>query len=184
MTIVLPTVNLATGRGEQRFWVVLGCTRCGGITMVEHTTPNLPAEVIQVLPATRTAEQVNHLPQDVDRYYRDAITVLNAGVPDAAAVQLRRTLEAAAKHFDVEPFPLADAVKALMKKGLITKQFGDVIGHVRKIGNIAAHASDEKVSVEEAYQVLRFTTQVLRNLFEVPAELKKLESRAVKTEAT
>jgi hypothetical protein len=44
-----------------------------------------------------------------------------------------------------------------------------VLDHVRKLGNVGAHASDE--IVDEAS--LRFTTQVLRDLFEVPAELEK-----------
>jgi hypothetical protein len=52
-----------------------------------------------------------HLPTDVGEYYGDAIKVLRAGVPDAAAVQLRRTLEAAASHVGVIPFPLVKATK-------------------------------------------------------------------------
>jgi len=54
-----------------------------------------------------------------------------------------------------------------------------VLGHIRKIGNMGAHASDQEVSNEEAATALRFTTQVLRNLFEVPAELQKLGASPV-----
>jgi hypothetical protein len=44
---------------------------------------------------------------------------------------------------------------------------------------MGAHASDQEVSNEEAATALRFTTQVLRNLFEVPAELQKLGASPV-----
>src|SRR5437016_1082041 len=83
-------------RVAPRSYSVLGCPRCGGGHLVEHTGDGLVPEVIRVIPDAAEALAVAHLPTDVEGYYRDAIVVLNAGVPDAAAVQLRRTLEAAA----------------------------------------------------------------------------------------
>lgn len=47
--------------------------------------------------------------------------------------------------------------------------------HVRKVGNLGAPASDEHVSEDEAGQIMAFITQLLRNLFEIPGELKLLE---------
>jgi Domain of unknown function (DUF4145) len=142
--------------------------------MVEHGQSAGGAVEYKVVPEGRSDYRVNHLPDDVRDYYENAITVLEAGVPDAAAVQLRRTLEAAAQHFGVKPYPLAKTVKELMSQDLITAQFGDVLGHIRKVGNVGAHASSVRVDEEEARRALRFTTQVLRNLFEIPAELKAL----------
>lgn len=46
-----------------------------------------------------------------------------------------------------------------------------MLDRIRKLGNIGAHAGDEDVDEDSARQALRFTTQVLRNLFEIPAEL-------------
>jgi hypothetical protein len=47
------------------------------------------------------------------------------------------------------------------------------------------HATDEKVDEQTARRALRFTTQVLRNLFEIPAELGALDqgTEASSTEA-
>jgi hypothetical protein len=105
-----------------------------------------------------------------------------AGVPDAAAVQLRKTLEAAAAHFGFDNDRLVDRIKELIKAGLITKSFGDVLEHIRKVGNVGAHASDERVDQETAKRAYRFTTQVLRNLFEIPAELKAIQEPQTKEE--
>lgn len=121
---------------------------------------------------------VNHLPQDVSRYYSDAIRVLRAGVPDAAAVQLRRTLEAAAAHFEIKEKVLVKSIEKLISAGHVTQSFGPVLHHIRAVGNVGAHASDEYVDQETAEGALRFTTLLLRNLFEVPGELNSLTNKS------
>ncbi|GAB2524062.1 hypothetical protein GCM10026982_58510 [Nocardiopsis aegyptia] len=100
---------------------------------------------------------------------------MGAGVPDGAAVQLRRTLEAAASHHDVSERNLVQSIEKLIDKGLVTRDFGEVLQHIRKIGNMGAHATDERLGEEEVERALRFTVQVLKNLFEVPGELEELK---------
>ncbi|MFF8591862.1 DUF4145 domain-containing protein [Streptomyces sp. NPDC015220] len=114
------------------------------------------------------------MPEDVQQYFMDAIRVLSIGVPDAAAVQLRRTLEAAAAHFQIREKILMKSIEKLISEGHVTKSFGPVLHHIRAVGNVGAHASDERVDQETAERALRFTTQLLRNLFEVPGELQLL----------
>lgn len=67
-------------------------------------------------------------------------------------------------------------IEELIERGLITQPFGEALDHVRQVGNVGAHAGEERVDEETARRALRFTTQVLRNLFEVPAELAKIEA--------
>lgn len=156
-------------------WTWLRCPRCAGVISIETQYNHTPATIIRVVPDHKEDVDVRYLPQDVEEYYRNAITALNAGIPSSAAVELRRTLEAAAKHQDVEERTLVGAVKKLVEKGLITKSFESVLSHVRKIGNQGAHASDASLSEPEVSLALNFTTQVLRNLFEVPETLKLLQ---------
>ena len=101
---------------------------------------------------------------------------LRAGVPDAAAVQLRRTLEAAAAHYDVDEKTLVKSIEKLIAEGYVTKAFGGALHHIRQVGNLGAHHTDERVDDETARRALRFTTALLRDLFEVPAELAALQS--------
>jgi hypothetical protein len=119
---------------------------------------------------------VEHLPDDVSRYFADAQRVMAAGVPDAAAVQLRRTLEAAAAHKGIRERNLMSSIREMINQQLVTKDFEGLLHHVRKIGNIGAHYTDETLTNEEVERVLRFTTQILRNLFEVPGELDALKA--------
>lgn len=166
---------MANSRGSIRAWTALTCPRCAGLVGIEHSryAVAIPS-IISVIPEGGRSTDVGHLPEDVAAYYLDAIRALDAGLPDAAAVELRRTLEAAAAHFGQNQGPLVQRVQGLISDGLVTKLFGDVLQEVRRIGNLGAHATDERVNEEEAGQALRFTTQVLRNLFEIPAELELL----------
>ena len=159
---------------SERWWTVLACPRCGGLVAVEHPAPgHISDHVISVVPKSGS-ETLSHLPGDVAEFYDGAKRVLDAGVPDATAVQLRRTLEAAAAHKGIDTGPLVTRIEALISAGLITQDFGKVLHHIRQVGNVGAHASDERVDEETARRAYRFTTQVLVNLFEIPAELDAL----------
>lgn len=175
MAVVAPMVTLSRPGTGHRFWTTVACPRCAGLVNIETNAPNEnPPTLKAVAPDAPAGVGVDHLPEDVKNYLVGAVKVLDAGVPDAAAVQLRRTLEAAAAHFDVRERTLVKSIEKLIELNLITSQFGLVLNHVRKVGNIGAHASDEAVDDDEARRVLRFTLAVVRNLFEIPAELAAL----------
>jgi hypothetical protein len=182
---------LITSARQQRIWALLSCPRCAGVVALELDVLNAsvppgsglsPAHLVRerrAIPADGQAQfQVTHLPEDVARYFNDAQRVIGAGVPDAAAVQLRRTLEAAAAHKGITERTLVKTVQKLIDLGHITTDFAGVLHHVRKVGNLGAHHTDERLSEAEVERALRFTTQVLRNLFEVPGELAELEAEA------
>jgi hypothetical protein len=173
MVIKSQDIKNRVARGGSREWTWLACPRCGGAVSIE--THAQAQRIVKVVPETGSSELVvNHLPSDVKEYYDNAQIVLSAGVPSSAAVELRRTLEAAAQHFEVSERTLVKSIKKLAEKGLITEGFTDVLGHIRKVGNVGAHASDQSLTHEEVNRALSFTTQVLRNLFEIPEELKLL----------
>jgi hypothetical protein len=172
MSVVGNTCTVTSSMGQAREWTWLSCPRCAGVLSVE-SHPNIPT-VIGVVPDARKSSDVDHLPQNVGEYYANAIRVLDAGVPSSAAVELRRTLEAAAANFGVSEKALVKSVEKLAEQGLITPEFKKVLGHIRKVGNQGAHAGDVSLTEPEVRLAMKFTTQVLRNLFEVPAELALL----------
>jgi hypothetical protein len=143
--------------------------------MVETSPPGTISTIQMTIPDEGADLRVAHLPADVTEFYTAALRVLEAGVPDAAAVQLRRTLEAAAAHRGVDKGPLVQRIKNLIDAGLITTDFAKVLDHIRVVGNVGAHAGDTRVDDATARRALGFTTQVLRNLFEIPAELGAID---------
>ncbi|MFC6156098.1 DUF4145 domain-containing protein [Kribbella jiaozuonensis] len=146
--------------------------------LVEHNGPDQHIhQELQIVPAgDNLGQAIKHLPPDVAQYYSDAIKVLRAGVPDAAAVQLRRTLEAAAAHYGAAEKTLVNSIKKLIADGHVTTSFGDVLHHVRVVGNLGAHHTDVRVDTDAAQRVLLFTAALLRDLFELPAELAALKA--------
>ncbi len=175
LVIINRTITLTDSKGTNREWTWLRCPRCASAISIETKFAANPATFLQVVPDRKDDVKVEHLPDNIKQYYGDAITALNAGIPSAAAVELRRTLEAAAKSHNVDERTLVKAVEKLVEKGLITKSFSTVLSHVRKIGNQGAHASDVQLSEPEVRLALSFTTQILRNLFEVPENLRMIQ---------
>ncbi|MFM9920592.1 DUF4145 domain-containing protein [Lacisediminihabitans sp. H27-G8] len=188
--------TVADAKGSQHSWAALSCPKCGNVTIVSmamylqvssgssqiHDQSDIA--VLSVLPdGTDVGLTVKHLPDDVRSFFEDAQRVLNAGVPDAAAVQLRKTLEAAAAHKGIIERNLANAVNKLLTEGYITQDFKGLLSHIRKIGNTGAHYTDIRLTSAEVERSLRFTTQVLRNLFEVPGELEELAAEESIAEA-
>lgn len=169
-------VKSKTSRNYETEWAFLFCPRCGKPTVVRYSDNHVG--ILETFPDVPSGTDVRHLPDDVATYYADAKRVLDAGVPDAAAVQLRRTLEAAARHNGISEGPLVRRIKGLIEAGKITTDFGALLHHVRQVGNIGAHDTDERLDEPTVQRAFRFTTQVLRNLFEIPAELRELEREA------
>lgn len=186
---------LRSVNNAQRSWATVGCPRCAGVTLLEfkatasdHTSPgtqvpgNATVSNIARRPVSAEGEHaIAHVPDEILEYFRNSRIVLTAGVPSAAAVELRRTLEAAAAHFDVKNGALVKQIQELISKGLVTKQFGEALTHVRKIGNVGAHHNDEKLSTDDVELAARFTELLLRNLFEVPGELANLQDDTSET---
>lgn len=179
MNVVVKNHEARRTDNQQISHTVLQCPDCANLTIIRHNgqlaSPFKPDEILAVYPSDEDAvHSIRHLPERVEQYYSDARRVLDAGVPDAAAVQLRRTLEAAAAHFDVSEGTLFKSIEKLIQQGLVTTQFRGALDHIRAVGNLGAHASDERVDDIQAQHVLSFTTQLLRNLFEVPGDLLQI----------
>jgi hypothetical protein len=192
MEVVWTRSYVESTNSSPRAWAGFSCPRCGGVILVELTIKNAASESVgpgmaidananvaevQSVPADEYRRyQVDHLPEHVARFLADAIRVLDAGVPDGAAVQLRRTLEAAAAHQGIREHNLVTSIEKLIEACMITRDFGRALHHIRKIGNIGAHYTDERITNAEAERALKFTVEVLRNLFEVPGELAQIEN--------
>jgi hypothetical protein len=86
----------------------------------------------------------------------------------------RRTVEAIAVDKGQAQGTLAERLQNLVGSSVLHPSLGDWAKEVRLLGNVGAHfdpATD--VSEAEAAQLITFTRDLLRYLYELPAELRK-----------
>jgi hypothetical protein len=163
--------------GGKRELTFLACPRCAGPVVIETPTGSGNAVVAVWPDLDASFHKIADVPSDVYRHYEEAQKALRADLPDLAAVALRRCVEAASAEF--LEFGRVDknvweGINRLVDAGYLTSQFGEASHHVRKLGNIGAHASDTRLTEAEVKTSFDFTTQMLRNLFEIPAALARI----------
>lgn len=190
--------SLPSADQGSRAWAAFACPRCAGVSLVEldivssggndigrnrEIASNMDVAEIQSIPSTEYQRyHVDHLPKDVASFLSRSIRVLAAGVPDGAAAQLRKTLEAATAHRGIREATLVGSIEKLIEARMLTRDFGKAARYIHKLGNITGHYTDEPVSQQEAEQALRFIVEVLRNLFEVPGALEEIKTRPKSTD--
>ncbi len=123
------------------------------------------------LPETNLSDDI---PAAIRPVFGEAAMALSANCPRAAAVMARRTLEAITVDKGETKGVLADRLRSLATKGVLLPTLADWAKEVRLIGNAGAHFDPmDTVSKEDAEQLLAFVRELLRFLYELPAELAR-----------
>jgi hypothetical protein len=109
--------------------------------------------------------------------FQEAVRSLHANCPRASVVMARRTLEAITDDQGQATGVLADRLKALAANGVLLPTLADWAKEVRLVGNTGAHFDPiNPASKEDAQQLVAFVRELLRYLYELPAELKRRRS--------
>ncbi len=121
------------------------------------------------------------IPRQIADVFAEAAMALAANCPRAAAVMARRTLEAVAVDKGEDKGTLAERLRSLGVKGVLLPTLSAWAKEVRLIGNVGAHFDPiDTVSQADTQQLLSFVRELLRFLYELPAELER--RRALKAE--
>lgn len=123
------------------------------------------------LPQNKLSDDI---PSEISNIYAEAVKTYYAKAPRATAVMLRRTIEAIASHFDENEGPLVQRLQHLLEKNILQPSLSDWAKEVRLIGNQGAHYDPaNEVNMEDANQLLTFVQELMKYLFELPAELQR-----------
>ncbi|MCK4546133.1 MAG: DUF4145 domain-containing protein [Candidatus Eisenbacteria sp.] len=168
--------------------VILSCRHCRqGVVVIEEQYAKKPEgrrsggrEVHHrgiywwPLPETETSGDV---PDSISSAYTEARTVLAANCPRAAAAMARRTLEAICDDQGASDGSLASRLEALSKSGALHPSLTEWSKEIRLVGNVGAHFDPiTKVSRQDAYQLISFIREMLKVLYELPAEIGRRRS--------
>jgi hypothetical protein len=126
------------------------------------------------------------IPADIASAFAEAIATLYANCPRAAVVMARRTLEAVtADKGETTKDTLVTKLKHLATTGVLSPDLADWATEVRKIGNTGAHYDPLDIAtMEDARDLVNFLRELLRYLYEMPAELRRRRSSSAPTTAT
>ncbi|MCL4215393.1 MAG: DUF4145 domain-containing protein [Candidatus Hydrogenedentes bacterium] len=154
-------------RTEERSWREPGAGKGGGVITWRgiHWWPAGDAHVSADVPAQIAA------------VFQEAVRGLHADCPRASAVIARRTLEAIAVDKGETAGTLADRLANLASKGILLPTLADWSKQVRLVGNVGAHFDPiDSVSKKDAEVLVSFVRQLLRYLYELPAELARQQN--------
>lgn len=122
-----------------------------------------------------SASRSQDIPPKIAEVYSEAQRALAANCPRAAAVMSRRTLEAVTVELGEASGPLAQRLKTLEAAGKLHQSLADWATEVRLLGNAGAHFDPiNSVSKEDAQALINFTRELLRYVFEYPAQVQRL----------
>jgi hypothetical protein len=121
------------------------------------------------------------LPDVVSDSLIEAKKCYKATAYGACAVMCGRVLEAISTEFKTKAKALAGGLKELLDQGVIDKKIFAWGEALRKHRNIGAHASTEKISKEDAKDLLDFATAICDYVFVLTKKFEAFMERKHKT---
>jgi Domain of unknown function (DUF4145) len=104
-----------------------------------------------------------------------------AGAHTASVVMSGRALEGVGRHFDTSSWKLAESLKELRDRGVIDPRLFEWGDALRRDRNLAAHASEEKFSKEDATDLLDFIHAICEHVFVLVPKFRAFMERRSKT---
>jgi hypothetical protein len=118
------------------------------------------------------------LPDIVWISFSEANKCLNAGAYLAVVVMCRRTIEGILKDKGApKNLNLAKAIEKLADESKIHDSMKHLADLVRVVGNIGAHASDQKVDEERAKEMYELTQKLIDMLYILPEHAARARSK-------
>ncbi len=164
---------------------VAGCPSCGN-TLVglqeENGDPECEdrwSEAIRLWPQPKRTIAWT-VPDIVKTSLEEADRCYYAGAYSACVVMCGRALEGICLHHNTKSSTLSDGLKELKEKEIIDKRLFTWGDEFRKVRNLGAHASTEKVSKQDARDVLDFTHAITDYVFVLSGKFDQFMERRQK----
>jgi Domain of unknown function (DUF4145) len=157
-------------------WGLLRCVTCSKPTLVEYRVeePEIFPEEKILYPAAETP--LPNLPQKVEKAYAAALSVRSIE-PNACAVLVGRTLEAACNHEKAQGSTLAQKLNYLAQNGRIPNTLAEMALHLKELRNLGAHDAEDEVTQEDVPIIVDFLKAILEYLYIAPAKIEAVRAR-------
>ncbi len=123
------------------------------------------------------AQLSSDIPSNIAEAYNESVRAIAANCPRASVVMARRALEAVTADKGETSGVLAARLNNLAANEVLHPTLEEWAKEVRLIGNVGAHFDPiSAVSIDDAKQLQRFLAELLKYLYELPAELQRLRN--------
>ncbi len=121
-----------------------------------------------------------HIPPIVKTSLEEANACFKARAYSACAVMCGRSLEGICRHYKTKSQYLGGGLKELRDRSLIDGRLFQWAEELQKSRNIGAHATEEKVSLQDAHDLLDFTNAICEYVFALSARFDEFMQRRKK----
>ena len=125
----------------------------------------------------------HNIPDIVKSSLEEADRCFSAGAFTACAVMCGRAIEGVGVHHTTKAKTLKMSLKELLDNEIIDKRLYTWGDELRKLRNIGAHATGEKVSQQDASDVLAFAHAITEYVFVLTEQFQDFMSRRPKADA-
>jgi hypothetical protein len=164
-------VNARVQHGSY-FHEIQACPACGGI-VYRMLDPEEGRPTIAQWPLKQIRPAYPAVPAPIAADWREAHLCLGVGAFRGAAAMARRAVQGVAIERGAKDAPLNAQLRELEASTTLHPTMVERADHIRLLGNAGAHRGAdglETVSEDEAREVVRFLDELLRWLYELPAE--------------
>jgi hypothetical protein len=121
--------------------------------------------------------EVQLLSPEVHRVYQEAHAALCAELPIMAGLGVRTLVEAVCRDKKMKGRDLKEQINALQAAGFITPDGGEILNHLRQMGNAAAHEmkAHTQGEINAAFDVLEY---LLQGVYVIPKLAERLPEKS------
>lgn len=176
-TTVAREVN--NNEGPPTEYTLSRCVRCGNIVLFcrEDLGDGFENDSYYRLWPPQGRHLGFALPEIVRQSYEQAVKCEIAKLHIPAVVMVRRALEAVTKEHEPKAHSLHAGLKAMFSRGLVSKEIADWGNELRAIGNLGAHATEEKIDRLDAVEAIDFLQAILEILYDLRPKFERMRAR-------
>jgi hypothetical protein len=146
---------------------LLECSTCTKPTLVEINLDENLIEIDHYILYPSSPTPLTDLPQKIEKAYTAAIKVKNIE-PNACAVLVGRTLEAACNYEQAQGRTLAQKLNYLAQNGRIPNTLAEMAHQLKELRNLGAHDAEDEVTENDVPIIVDFLEAILEYLYVAP----------------
>lgn len=122
------------------------------------------------------------LPKLVKSSYTEAVACERNKLYVACAVMVGRTLEVVCQEYALGVRSMRDALTRMETNGTISKEMHEWADQLRVVRNFGAHATEEKITMEDAVEALDFLQAILEVVYDLRPKFQRMKQRRASAE--